>query len=264
MFFSLDFNWILHILSFQVKIVLLLLEDLLVLINQGVWSFASPSDDNVGTLPIRPEILLIFLPCSRNNALQDQVSGLKFACLHLPVVHDSNLLLVCCDADLGLLLLFIWLIQDQAKLCIILVSINPFHAECRHVDVDRDDRFYSIYQWELGFARRDTLGGSIGSEHSGEFLGPFALCSIQAFVQAIEDGSNADLSLTIALRIIGHGESMGHGESIGNLILSAEAGHLLAGKDCPVVGDNGVGKPKPTHYILPKKFDNLLSSDFEE
>ena len=67
-----------------------------------------------------------------------------------------------------------------------------------------------------------------------------------------------DLSLTITLKIIGCGESMGY------LILNAEAGHLLAGKVCPVVRDNGVGGSDMTRDVFPKNFDNLLSSDFEE
>jgi len=48
------------------------------------------------------------------------------------------------------------------------------------------------------------------------------------------------------------------------LILGAEAGHLLAGKVCSVVGDNSVGESKVTHDVLPKKLDNLLTSDFGE
>jgi len=51
---------------------------------------------------------------------------------------------------------------------------------------------------------------------------------------------------------------------VGNLILSAKADNLLAGKVCPVVGDNGVGESEATYDVLPKNFDNLLSSDFEE
>ena len=45
-----------------------------------------------------------------NNALQDQVSDLKFTYLHLLMVRCSDLLLVCYDVDLGLLLLFLQLI----------------------------------------------------------------------------------------------------------------------------------------------------------
>jgi len=74
-----------------------------------------------------------------------------------------------------------------------------------------------------------VFSGPIGPEHSREFLNPFVLCSILVFAWAIEDGTIADLSLTIAFRIIGHGESAG------DLILSAEAGHLIASKVCHVV-----------------------------
>ena len=52
-------------------------------------------------------------------------------------------------------------------------------------------------------------GGPIGPENPGEFLGPYALCSVQAFAQAVEDSTITDLSLTIALRITGLGESVG-------------------------------------------------------
>jgi len=49
---------------------------------------------------------------------------------------------------------------------------------------------------------------------------------------------------------------------MGGLILRAEVCHLLAGKVCPVVRDNGVGESKATHDVLLKKLDNLLTSDF--
>jgi len=64
---------ILHIVSFKGKRVPLLLEELLVLISQGLRSFASPSDDDLGTLP-GTELPLILLPCNLNYALQDQLS----------------------------------------------------------------------------------------------------------------------------------------------------------------------------------------------
>ena len=50
----------------------------------------------------------------------------------------------------------------------------------------------------------------------------------------------------------------------GDLIRRAEVGHLLAGKICHIIGDNGVGESEATHDILPKKLDNLLTSDFGE
>ena len=101
------------------------------------------------------------------------------------------------------------------------------------------------------------LGGFIGSEHSEKFLDPFAFCSVQTFTQAIKNGMIADLSLTIAFRIIGCGES------IDDLIISTEAGHLHASEVCLVVGDNGVGGPKRHMMFLPKKF-GMLPSDFGE
>jgi len=97
---------ILHIVSLQVKRVPLLLENFLFLISQGIRSFASPRDNDVETLLVGPKFPLIFLPCNLNNTLQDQVSGLKFAYLHLLVVRCSDLLLVCYDVDLSLLPLF--------------------------------------------------------------------------------------------------------------------------------------------------------------
>ena len=62
------------------------------------------------------------------------------------------------------------------------------------------------YANENGISPVGTRLGSVGPKHPGEFLDPFALCSIQAFtlqafVQAINDGMIADLGLTIALRI---------------------------------------------------------------
>ena len=102
------------------------------------------------------------------------------------------------------------------------------------------------------------LGGPVGPEHLGKFLGPYALCSVQVFAQAVEDSTITDLGLTIALRITGPGESAA------DLILRAEASHLLAGKFCPIVGDNGVGKSEVAYDVLPKKLDNQLTSNFRK
>jgi len=46
----------------------------------------------------------------------------------------------------------------------------------------------------------------MGLEHREEFFGSSSLCALQAFAQTVEDGTIADLSLTVALRIIGRGE----------------------------------------------------------
>jgi len=51
---------------------------------------------------------------------------------------------------------------------------------------------------------------------------------------------------------------------VGDLVFKTEVDHLLAGKVCPVVGDNGVGEFEATHDVLPKKLDNLLTNDFRE
>jgi len=103
-------------------------------------------------------------------------------------------------------------------------------VECRHADVDRDDRFCSICQWEWRFTCRDAFGGLVGLDYLREFLGPFALCCIQAFVQIVKDGVIADLSLTITLRIVGSEEP------VGDLILRIKVSYLLAGKVYLAVG----------------------------
>jgi len=92
----------------------------------------------------------------------------------------------------------------------------------------------------------------------GEFLSPFAFYSIQAFAQAVKDSATTDLGLTITLRIVGFGEP------VGDLILRAKVDHLLAGKVCPIVKDIGVGEFEATHDVLPKKLDNMVTSDFRE
>ena len=97
---------ILHIISFQMKRVSLLLEDFLVLISQSVRPFAFLNDNDAGALPVGIKLPLILLSGSLNHVLQDKVSDLKFVDLHL-VVCGPDLLLVCCDTDLGLLPLFL-------------------------------------------------------------------------------------------------------------------------------------------------------------
>ena len=85
---------------------------------------------------------------------------------------------------------------------VILVLDHPFYLECQHVDVDRDDRFRFVYQWEHGFSGQDTFGGPVSPEHSGEFLCPFAFSFAQNFAQVVQDGAVADFGLVIALRLI--------------------------------------------------------------
>ena len=70
---------------------------------------------------------------------------------------------------------------------------------------------------------------------SGEFLHRFAFSFVQTFAQAVKDSAFADPSLAIALRIIENGELM-----CDDFVLGAETGHLLAGKVCSIVRDNGV------------------------
>jgi len=108
------------------------------------------------------------------------------------------------------------------------------------------------------FRPSGRASGPVGPEHPRDFLGPSVFCSIQAFVQAIENGAIADLGLTTALRIVGSGEPTG------DLILRAEVVHLLAGKLCPIIGDNGLRESEATHDVLSKKLDTQLTSDFGE
>ena len=68
----------------------------------------------------------------------------------------------------------------------------------------------------------------------------------------------ADLGLTIALRIVDSGDP------VGDLVFRIEVSHLLVGKVYPIVIDNGVGKSKVTHDVLPKKLNSLLTSNFGE
>ena len=64
---------------------------------------------------------------------------------------------------------------------------------------------------------------------------------------------SADLSLTVALRILWGGELMGY------LVFGIEAYHLFAGKVRPVVGDDGMRESKATYNVLLEKFNYLLS-----
>jgi len=48
---------------------------------------------------------------------------------------------------------------------------------------------------------------------------------------------------------------------VSDFVLITKVGYLSAGEVCPVVRDDGVGAPEVTHGVLPKEFDNLLSSD---
>jgi len=98
------------------------------------------------------------------------------------------------------------------------------------------------------FTRQIAPGNPIGPEHSKKFLSPFAIWFVQAFTQAVEDGMIDDLSLTIALRIIGRGES------IGNLILSTDAGTFLLLKFIPLLGILVWGSPKRHTIFCQRNF----------
>ena len=45
-------------------------------------------------------------------------------------------------------------------------------------------------------------GGPVSPEYSGELLYSFGFSFVQTFVQVVDDGTVADFSLTITLRII--------------------------------------------------------------
>ena len=49
-----------------------------------------------------------------------------------------------------------------------------------------------------------------------------------------------------------------------DLVFGAKAVYLLASKVHSFVGDDGVGEPKVTHYVLPEELDNMLPGDFGE
>ena len=60
---------VLHIISFQMKRVPMLLKEFPILISQSARPFASPSDDGVGALPVGLKLSLILLSGSLNHAL---------------------------------------------------------------------------------------------------------------------------------------------------------------------------------------------------
>ena len=51
---------------------------------------------------------------------------------------------------------------------------------------------------------------------------------------------------------------------MGDVVFGAEVGHLFAGEISSVVGDDSVGDPEATYYILLKELDNLLFADLGE
>jgi len=53
-------------------------------------------------------------------------------------------------------------------------------------------------------------------------------------------------------------------KSLGDVVFGAEAGHLLAGEIGFVVGDDSVGDPEATYYVLLEELSNLLPADLGE
>ena len=51
---------------------------------------------------------------------------------------------------------------------------------------------------------------------------------------------------------------------MGDVVLSTEAGHFLAGEISSVVGDDSVGDPEAAYYVLSEELGNLLLADLRE
>jgi len=51
---------------------------------------------------------------------------------------------------------------------------------------------------------------------------------------------------------------------MGDVVLGAEAGHLLDGEISYVIRNDSVGDPEATYYVLPEELDNLLPADLGE
>ena len=51
---------------------------------------------------------------------------------------------------------------------------------------------------------------------------------------------------------------------MGDTVFGTEAGYLLAGEISFVVGDDSLGNPEATYYVLPEELDNLLPADLGE
>jgi len=69
------------------------------------------------------------------------------------MVSHPDLLLICRDTDLGLLMSFLLVIKHQTEHGVILIWDHSFYLECWHADVDQDD---SVHPNENGV----SLGGT--------------------------------------------------------------------------------------------------------
>ena len=88
----------------------LLIELIPNMIDHDVRPLASPSDDDVGALPVRSPVFLDpYVTCSKSHA---SGPGLQFEIprLHLLVVRGPDLLLIGHDANLGMLSPFLQVI----------------------------------------------------------------------------------------------------------------------------------------------------------
>ena len=134
----------LYIILFQRKRIPLLAEYLPVLVGYVVGTFASFCNHGVGLFPVSSELSHIFLLGAPDVVFQDQVTDLEFASLHLLVMYDLDLLLVGRDPDCGLSPPFFGLILHQSELSDVLIPNDLSRAQCRHINIDRDDDFHPI------------------------------------------------------------------------------------------------------------------------
>jgi len=78
------------------------------------------------------------------------------------MVSRPDLLLICRDTDLGLLMSFLLVIKHQTEHGVILIWDHSFYLECWHADVDQDDSIHPICQREWSFSGRNAFGGPVG------------------------------------------------------------------------------------------------------
>jgi len=95
--------------------------------NVSVPAGSGRYNDDVGALPVGSQLSLVPLSHALNHSLQDEVSDLKFLRLYLLVVSGLDLLLIGCNAGLGLLSSFLWVIQYQVEQGVFLILNHPFH-----------------------------------------------------------------------------------------------------------------------------------------
>jgi len=97
--------------------------------------------------------------------------------LHFLLMGGLNLLLICGNAYMTFPSSLLWLILGKAQLDGILVTIDFSCTVRRHANVDRDDSFYPISQWEWSFTYWDALGSPVAHRTPVSFSShlPFTL-----------------------------------------------------------------------------------------